>query len=191
MYRAYVALKAHFSNEDYDYIKFQGKTKASEKSLEKRNDKAFFYRLARNPDYENFLLANFLENKQIWIGELAINHTAENIYKDWLRRKQSISYIFSQDLNQLHDDFEKNFRIEDNQIPFVLSLFVQRKICIETCVILFDLIDYFRYLDKRLQDDLVYQGVRMRLRKYIPFLLRDYGNFEKFRNLSKARFVRN
>lgn len=189
VYQTYLGLKLHFSSEDYDFLKFKGKTKSSFKAFEKRNDKAYFYRLAKRDDYENFLLANFLENRSLWIGEMIVNHTSENIFKDWSRRQQSISYVFAQDLKQLDDDFSRNFTIERDQLPNILTLFVQRRICVETTVLLFDMIDYFPYLDKRLSDNLVWAGVRLKLRKYLPFVKRNFPDLGKFRILSKAHFV--
>ena len=45
-YKLYLAIKLHFSTEDYDFIKHNGKVNCSLDSFTKRNDKYFFHRLS-------------------------------------------------------------------------------------------------------------------------------------------------
>ena len=41
-YLMYCAMKAHFDKSDYDFIKYNGKSKVSRESFYKRNDRIFF-----------------------------------------------------------------------------------------------------------------------------------------------------
>ena len=43
----YQALKLHFTTENFDYFKYNGKSKISVTSFENRKDKWFFYKLSR------------------------------------------------------------------------------------------------------------------------------------------------
>ena len=47
IYLMYCAMKAHFENKGYDFVKFNGKTKVSRNSFYKRNDRIFFVKLSR------------------------------------------------------------------------------------------------------------------------------------------------
>ena len=44
-YKTYVAIKNHFTSKTYDFFKYNGRTKASRSTFEKRNDKYFFSKL--------------------------------------------------------------------------------------------------------------------------------------------------
>jgi len=46
VYKMYLALKQHFTKDNYDYVKYRGKVTASEKSFEERRDRYFFKKLA-------------------------------------------------------------------------------------------------------------------------------------------------
>jgi len=41
-YLMYCAMKAHFDKSDYDFVKYNGKSKVSRDSFYKRNDRIFF-----------------------------------------------------------------------------------------------------------------------------------------------------
>ena len=45
VYKMYIALKNHFTKDTYDYVKYRGKTRATEKSFQGRNDVYFFKKL--------------------------------------------------------------------------------------------------------------------------------------------------
>ena len=42
VYKMYLALKNHFTRDNYDYQKYNGKVSASEKAFEQRRDRFFF-----------------------------------------------------------------------------------------------------------------------------------------------------
>ena len=44
-YLMYCAMKAHFDKSDYDFIKYNGKSKVSRDSFYNRNDRIFFVKL--------------------------------------------------------------------------------------------------------------------------------------------------
>ena len=44
-YLMYCAMKAHFDKNDYDFVKYNGKSKVSRDSFYKRNDRVFFVKL--------------------------------------------------------------------------------------------------------------------------------------------------
>ncbi|NDG31210.1 hypothetical protein EB118_14210, partial [bacterium] len=60
-YRIYLALKHHFTLDNYDYFKYNKKTKVTLDSFLKRKDRIFFAKLGNRKDkyLEDFLVANF------------------------------------------------------------------------------------------------------------------------------------
>ena len=46
VYKVYLALKQHFTKQEYDYFKYHGKVRANENSFEQRRDRYFFKKLA-------------------------------------------------------------------------------------------------------------------------------------------------
>ena len=55
VYKMYLALKQHFTKDNYDYQKYNGKVSASEKSFEERRDRFFFKKLATKHLRERYL----------------------------------------------------------------------------------------------------------------------------------------
>ncbi len=46
VYKLYLAIKLHFTSDSYNYFTFNGKTRTTLQSFEKRRDKYFFKKLA-------------------------------------------------------------------------------------------------------------------------------------------------
>jgi hypothetical protein len=168
-YVKYLALKQHFTRANYDYFKYHGRVKASEQSFETRKDKYFFYKLAKHPDATNFLLANMVSGSEFWIGDMREDSAEEN-YRNWKKRQESLSYIFKQDLTRLDQDFNTNFEIEKYGHPLLLRLYLRQEICIETMIILDMLVGYSASWEKELKKDLTWQAKYTIITKYRPFL---------------------
>jgi hypothetical protein len=87
--------------------------------------------------------------------------------------------VFSNELDELNEDFNANFVVEDGQYPRVLSLFNMKRISIETLVILSDLTGCFKYWDKSINDTIVYPSINKIVNKYGPFLNYDKAKMRK------------
>jgi hypothetical protein len=169
-YKEYLALKNHFSKPTYDYFKYNGKLKLNPDSFDKRKDKLFFQKLAKHPDVQNFLIANLSDNKKSWIRELAYSDAAEKVYKDWVKRQQSLTYIFKTELNTLKPNFNKNFIIKNNDHPVLLKKFLGKEISLETMCLLLELTGAKKHWDTKLQYDLIWDTLRIKVEKYTPFI---------------------
>jgi len=187
-YTLYLALKRHFTpNSGYDYFKYNGKTNASKKALETRKDRYFFHKLSKKADPLYFLVANFIEyGHNIWIGDLVNDSKYDDAYNDWLKKKESISYIFSQELSQLDDDLDKNLKIEDGQYPHLLTLYLRKKICIETLILLNCVLTFLPKWQKEITDTSLWPDIYNTVLKYSRFV--DY-DFFKIKNIIKDRFL--
>jgi hypothetical protein len=170
-YKLYVALKNHFNSDTYDYFRYGGKTRANVQSFEMRHDKYFFNKLAKHKDTERFVLANIVEdNPNVWVGDLANEQQAENNYKVWLKRQESLSYVFTNDLDSLSLVYNDNLVVEGSNHPLLLKLLIQKKVSLETLVVLNDLCGFFRHWNRKIEEDVIWPMVYKKCKKYRPFL---------------------
>lgn len=179
-YKDYVALKNHFTKPSYDYVKYNGKTGLKQESFNKRKDKIFFEKLAKNENFHEFLVANLSDNPKLWIRDLSYSESAQVTYQNWKKRTQSLSYIFKQETNQhLCKPFNYNFVCKPNEHPILLKLYLRNSICLETFCIVLDLTESIPYFDKKMEYDPVWEDISMKVKKYIPFIKYDKDKFKK------------
>jgi hypothetical protein len=182
-YKSYLAFKNHFCKESYDYFKYCGRSRASLDSFHKRKDRYFFERMSRQKSDEEikaYFVANFVEcndPQSLWIGEII--QTGEDTYMNWLRKSQSLFYLFKTEAEVfIHkDSFEKLFEIKNNQHPEILKKYFQKAISLETMVILDMILGYVKQFDKKLTDP-VWETVSLRIRKYKPFINIDVAKYK-------------
>jgi hypothetical protein len=183
-YVDYLALKKHFTTKGYDYHKYNGKVKASFSTFQTRNDAFFFYKLSQKKDPHGMILANVLHNPNVWIRDV-IEEEGNERYLDWKGRINSLTYLVSQDLKHLDDSYKENFIVKNGQHPYILSLFLQRKISLETITILSNLANIFDYWEANIVDKIVASDKILISKKYFPFLEIDR---KKFSSLVKNHF---
>jgi len=177
IYKYYIALKQHF-NSSYDYFKYRGKVSAGEMAFENRKDKFFFYKLSKKTEAKDIILANALDDPNFWAGEL-LEDKAITVYNEWLKRKQSLTYQFQSDLSELEEDFNSNLIVEKGQHPKLLKLYMMRRICLETVVILCELTKCQPYWEKNISDNIVFPDINTLIKKYAPFLEYDKVKLRK------------
>jgi len=173
-YQTYLSMKSHFTNRKYDFFKYGGKSRATMTSFNKRKDKYWFEKTSRkysDKEILNFLLANFVntDNPQnLWIGEII--NSGERNYAEWRRRKQSLTYLFKEQLNELlsENDLETVFNCSKGHPP-LLKKYLGGEISLETLTILEKVFSFRKNFDKKL-DDPVWESVSLKIKKYIPFI---------------------
>jgi hypothetical protein len=179
-YKEYLALKNHFSSPNYDYFRYNGKLKVNPTSFDQRKDKLFFQKLAKHPDVHNFLVANLSKNDKAWIKELAYSEDAERVYKDWLKRNQSLTYVVKNDLSKLESPFDGNFLVSKSQShPRLLQLYLGGHVTLETMCILLDITKAKKHWDSKMEFDPIYDEVRKKIEKYTPFIKYDKDKMKK------------
>jgi hypothetical protein len=179
VYRDYLALRNHFNSDSYDYFKYQGKGSAKIDSFNKRKDKFFFEKVAKHRDPHHFMLANFVENPRSWIRDIAYSDSSEKVYLDWLKRKESLTYLIQNDLDKLKLPFDSNFLVEDAQLNYILTLRLGGVIGLETTCVLTDMVGCYGYWDKHLKDNVVWQDMGRVIKKYTPFIKYDKEKVKK------------
>ena len=182
-YQHYLSLKNHFTNPKYDFFKYGAKTRASMTSFNKRKDKYWFEKTSRkysDKEVVDFLVSNFVvsDNPQnLWIGEII--NSGERTYADWMRRQQSLTYLFKEQSSELFSETKLEDALNCSKgHPPVLKKFLSGKISLETLVI-YDKIFLFRKtFDKKLLDP-VWETVSLKIKKYNPFLNIDVFQYKK------------
>lgn len=183
-YQKYIAIKNHFTKETYDYFKYNGKANIKQATFEARKDKFMFHKLAKKKDIEGFLVSNFIERESTWVKDL-LNIEADQIYSEWIKRQQSLTYIFEQDIEKLDEDFNKNIQVKDNEYPHLLKLFMRKQISIETMIIINSIVGFFQYWNKQIIDPVIWPSIYMKCTKYSPFLKFDK---QKYKDLLIFKF---
>lgn len=178
-YCDYIALKKHFTDSHYDYVKYNGKMRLTAASFQKRKDKLFFEKIAKHEDPHGFFIANLVVNDKAYIRDLAYSDQAEDVYKNWLKTKQSLTYNFKQDLNKLDRDLQKEFVCEDGQHPALLQKYLANEISLETLCILLETTKTYKYWCKEMEFDMVWDMLKLKVRKYNILLDYDRGKYTK------------
>ena len=182
-YQHYLSLKNHFTNPKYDFFKYGAKTRASMASFNKRRDKYWFEKTSRkysDKEVVDFLVSNFVstDNPQnLWIGEII--NSGERKYADWMKRQQSLTYLFKEQSNELlsQNKLENLFDCSKGH-PKILKRFLSGSISLETLAIYEIIFHFSKNFDKKLNDP-VWESVSLKIRKYIPFLNIDVFNHKK------------
>jgi hypothetical protein len=182
-YQHYLSLKNHFTNSKYDFFKYGAKTRASVTSFNKRRDKYFFEKTSRkynDKEVVDFLVANFIstDNPQnLWIGQII--NSGERTYAEWMRRQQSLSYLFKEQSTELFSETELNdvFNCTKGHPP-ILKRFLSGRLFIENFVIYDKIFHFSKDFDKKLLDP-VWETVSLKISKYKPFLNIDVFSYKK------------
>ena len=182
-YQHYLSLKNHFTNPKYDFFKYGAKTRASVTSFNKRKDKYWFEKTSRkydNKEVVNFLVSNFVsaDNPQnLWIGEII--NSGERTYAEWMRRQQSLTYLFKEQSNELlsENKLEDVFNCSKGH-PIILKKFLSGQLSLETLVIYDKIFGFSKTFDKKL-DDPVWETVSLKIKKYTPFINTDIFQYKK------------
>ena len=182
-YQTYLSMKSHFTNSKYDFFKYGGKSRATMTSFNKRKDKYWFEKTSRKYSDEevlNFLLANFINTdtpQNLWIGEII--NSGERIYAEWMRRIQSLTYIFKEQSQKLlsERDLETVFDCSKGH-PLLLKSYLGGETSLETLIILEKVFSFRKNFDKKLQDP-VWESVSLKIKKYNPFLNINVFNYKK------------
>ena len=173
-YQTYLSMKSHFTNKRYDFFKYGGKSRATMTSFNKRKDKYWFEKTSRkysDQEITDFLLANFVTTntpQNLWIGEII--NSGEKTYADWMKRQQSLTYLFKEQSKKLlsEKELEEVFNCSKGHPP-ILKKYLGGEISLETFVIFEKIFSFGKKFNRKLKDP-VWETVSMKIKKYVPFL---------------------
>ena len=174
-YLMYCAMKAHFDKSDYDFVKYNGKSKVSRDSFYKRNDRVFFVKLTRKykskQDIQDYLLANFLVHPKGWVGKFD-----EDNYIQWQRKIQSLSYTFKSEIESILDS--KLIAVSENTHPKLLKEYLGKRVSLESMVILNSILQFHKVWNVKLEEDYAWKDVYKLMNDYNSFLKFDTKSFK-------------
>lgn len=180
----YQSLKLHFTQESYDFFKYQGKSRISLTSFENRKDKWHFAKLSRKftnkDELITFLVSNFLEDDKTWVGSL-LEPTSETIYQQRKKVIQSLSYIFENDCRNLFEGISNPndvIKVIDGDHPVLLKKTMQKVTQIETLCVLNKILNFIPSWTKQISDTIIWPNYRMKLLKYSDFLQFDTNRYK-------------
>jgi len=182
-YQHYLSLKNHFTNPKYDFFKYGARTRASVTSFNKRKDKYWFEKTSRkysDKEVVDFLVSNFTatDNPQnLWIGEII--NSGERNYSEWMRRQQSLTYLFKEQSSELlsENELESLFNCTKGH-PLILKKYLSGSVSLETFTIFDKIFHFSKNFDKKLTDP-VWETVSLKLKKYSPFINIDIFQYKK------------
>jgi len=175
----YQALKLHFTQESYDFFKYNGKTNVSVTTFENRKDKYHFYklsrRLAQKEDMIDFIVANLVEDEKTWVGSLLMQESEVN-YRKHQKVIQSMSYTFENDCKLIFRDCILNpneVLMTDGDYPVLLKKALQKSVNIESMCLLNNMLGFVPMWTKKITDTIHWPNYRMKLLKYSAFIPKD------------------
>ena len=181
IYTRYVALKLHFTSDHYDFIASCGKTRASERSYNKRRDRAFFEMLStrvKDKDIVPFFVAQFVQSNTLWVGDMVLNYEAAmKVYRKWIGRFQTVFKLFNDDVIELRLFLEERelevdslfYSKSEYDHPLIFKFYLEGMINLESMVILNREYNFVSRLDKTLIDPVWEYHSRL-FKKYESFL---------------------
>lgn len=192
-FQMYLAVRTHFKTEEYDFFEYRGKLNAKSCSFEQLIQKPYYgsmQKLSRMYDSKE-LCDYFVSNMLISNGTHTFDVDAEGkrVYTDYIRRKESRTYIFKQDINRVCMEIEKinkydfwdSLNIIEGQHPLLLRMFVGAYLAPESMCILYHVRDYISEWDKLVQDTIVYPSIVMKIKKLSAFVrIKDVNAYQSY-----------
>ena len=180
----YQAIKLHFTTDSYDFMKYGGKSKISVDAFDNRKDKYHFHKLSRRLTTQDelimFLVANFIHNDTIWVGDL-LTEESEAIYRQRQRVIQSMSYIFENDCRKIFDGVSNPNEVlqsDDGDYPRLLKMTLQKDTEIETLCILNNILGFLPLWNRKISDTVRWPQYSRKVTKYAAFLPKDVVKYK-------------
>ena len=180
----YQAIKLHFTTDSYDFIKYGGKSKISIDSFDNRKDKYHFHKLSRRlsnrDDLIMFLVANFIHNDSVWVGDL-LTEESETIYRQRQRVIQSMSYIFENDCHKVFEGVSNPNEIlqsDNGDYPKLLTMALRKEVEIETICILANILGFLPMWNRKIADTVRWPQFHRKVTKYAAFLPKDVVKYK-------------
>lgn len=187
VYQKWLALKVHFTQDSYDYHKYNGKVRAGDEEKFYKSNKSYLYdKLGKKygEDVFGFFVANFVDSDKH--GGL-YNENAPEVYRMWQKRMQSMAYNFSEEMaavlldtaGQEESPQHKFDNLFKGDSPPILVKLYRKMISIETFIILNEVLGFFPQFNEKLEEDYRWPSTFRICSKYSSFLHIDREKYRK------------
>lgn len=155
-YKYYMAIKLHFTSEKFNVFENKGAIKGTREKIQSRNDYYIFDKLGRrfstDKEYIQYIASNFMYGNHDVVYN--VGYESESLYKEYIKRKQSITKVFADDCHTIINELDK-INFTNNQLPYIISLYLANRITLETVRILDDKLNIIQHL--KLKNQMVYK----------------------------------
>jgi len=166
VFKYYLAIKLHFTNTKYNVFERKGRLKGTRESFLTRNDHFLFDKIGRKFDNDKQLIQYIAANFMYGNPNVVYNDSeAEENFQLYTKRRQSITKVFSDDVQRIIDS--------GNKSPDILQLYLAGKITIESAVILNDLENSISRLKEKESTNLLWGDDILRIEKAKGFVKYD------------------
>lgn len=171
VYKTYLSIKTHFTKPKYNALESLGSVNVPFENFDGRQDKIVFETISRryktDREVRQFFIANFA------YGNTYVVHSSESHrnYVEWMKRKESITQVVSNDLTNmsymLEDEGTNEPLVIRSGMPPLLKYFLGNNVTYETMVILQDM---YHYLELWKDNVLLWQDIFLRIHKGKSFV---------------------
>lgn len=187
VYRYYLALKLHFTTDNYDVFEHKGRVRCSRRTFETRKDLYAIEKLARKykeSEIVNLLVSNFVAGHR-WGG--LFDETANAVYLDWLGKQERLGYLFTNECDSLAEhssEWTDIIEFSGPNHPYILRSYLGGHVSLETLTIL-NKITKHSITNLGIADTLIWPDTRRLILKYEPFLKIKH---ERYNEIFRTRF---
>jgi hypothetical protein len=177
-YKYNTAVSLHF-NSEYDCFKYNFKTRVNEKSYWGRPDKYQLTKIGKRFKTKESIIGYFAAHQLAgnkWVGDMIRD---ERVYTDYLKRIESLSYNFKNELEGTsHMGFDELLGQDGNNYPMVINLYLEGTVSLETVCILNVLTGFIESANSTITETLLW-----------PELYSKVVNFQQFLDFDKKKFI--
>lgn len=163
-YKAYIALKQHFTKPEFDYFKYGGKTNASLDSYKKRKDAIFFEMIGKHPDPINFIAFNLATFDKVYPKDLATGTIYKQNYEKIKSQLDSITYQFSQIVDASY------FAVVNKNHSHAIKDYLAGKLTLLMLCAADAALDIAKTYDENIIDPVIWPKISLKIKKLKPFL---------------------
>lgn len=191
-YKYFMAIKLHFTSEKYDVFEMNGRVSGSRAAFERRNDRGLFEKLAKKFDKDQDLIQFLVANFAYGHTSVVYSNDSEEYYRVWIKRKESRTQVFSNDLNKIVNYLELNklksdvLFSTDEGMPLLLQMYIGNHITLETMVILQEYEDYLAKWEPLI---MLWHDYFLTIRKANRFVKFDRNRLQSIHNTFKEQLA--
>ena len=180
-YEAFIlhhAVNLHF-NRSYDCWKYNFKTNVTEKTYWNRPDKFQLTKIGKRFKTRDDIILYFASHQiagNKYTGDMIRD---EDTYTKFLKRIDSISYLFKNELEEISDvKFDKLLEIKDTY-PRIIQLHLEGTVSLETVCIVNRLTGFIEKANSRISETILWPDLYNKISKYQSFLKFDDSKMRK------------
>lgn len=196
VFRYHRTLYLHFTDQNFDFFKYRGKSKSItpekyKKHPSKETYDALFRKYGSHQRVIDFFVANMVAGKIHHFPGEYLDDECHDQYLKWKGGIASLSYCFEQELRtskQYLDNeeipYSKLLEPEQGQHPLLLRYYYGGLVSLETVLICVIVLKLAPHWNKRILEDVMWPNTLFFIRKYRPFL-----KFDKEKMKETVRLV--